>query len=214
MPPPERRERSLTKAETCDDCKKPADSCTCVNCAICKELIARDVVAHPCETSGCKNPFFIDDICLKKQLKMKKRFHVKCTCCDRTTIFSQKPPRTPIWRAACCCFSCDWLYVAKVLTAIVLLSFIPSGALFLVSYLITSNSDALRRSWLVWFSVSWLMLLGIFIAWYVGGKLLSWVSWPARRVVNVVTSILPFKRGSAEKEGDDVYIVAVQKKRS
>lgn len=203
-----RKPRELKILELCDNCKKPSSECACLECSMCDEPIVPAESKRSCGTPGCEGPFYIHTVCLKKKLKSRKRVHIKCSCCEKTTDFSDERP-VPIWEAVSS--SCDPLQSLKIVLVIFLLSWIPYYILFSVG-----DPDSLNKySWYVWVVVSWVIVGCVFATVKFTIAMVKILSYPTRAAIAFLARLIPGKRkptASSNRTADDVYIVAKQRK--
>jgi hypothetical protein len=196
------KKRQLKPAELCEHCKKPSEECACLGCSMCDSPITPEQSKRGCGTSGCGNPFYLHTVCLKKKLKSKRRVHIKCSCCEKTTDFSDQRP-VPIWEAASCC---DPLQALKVTAVIFMLSWLPYFILFSIG----DPASLDKYSWYVWVVVSWMIVGCIYVTIKVAIWMVKVFSYPTRAAISFLTRLIPGKRKPAVADGedDDLYIVA------
>jgi len=203
-----RKTRELKTAELCEQCKKPSDDCACLGCSMCDAPITPEQSKRGCSTPGCGEPFYLHTVCLKKKLKQKKRVHIKCSCCEKSTDFSNERP-VPIWEAMSgrCC---DPLQGLKITAVIFVLSWLPYFILFSLG-----DPAALDKyRWYVWVVVSWMIVGCVYVAVRFMIGLFKVLSYPTRAAISFLARLIPGKRKPAAESAsaDDEYIIAKPRK--
>ena len=191
------RRRSKPNAK-CSKTGKSTSECGCAVCAICLACMDDDIACNHCSTGSCKAPFSVHRSCVQQQLLSKRKLHIRCTGCEKTTNFERK--RTPIWRVRCC--NLNLLRVLQVTALLFVLALTPQ----LLAWLTGKESMVDNHPWYVQAIGSWIiyavLFSGLAFVWYTA----EFFTRPLRKLFALTRSYV--SQFFTEETAEDVDIIA------